>query len=83
MRNRHVMLYDMTMTSVNLQSMCILPRITILVASMASEFKFDLRFEISNLNYLVSLCMLPLTALLEASEAMAASKQPQRSHLTS
>ena len=45
------MLYDMTMTSVNLQSMCILHRITILVASMASEFKFDLRFEISNLNY--------------------------------
>ena len=28
-----------------------MPTITILVASMASEFKFDLRFEISNLNY--------------------------------
>ena len=32
---------------------------------------------------LVSMCMLPLTAILVAFEAMAASKQPQRSHLTS
>ena len=32
---------------------------------------------------LVSLCMLPLTAILVASEAMAASKRPPRSHLTS
>ena len=29
------------------------------------------------------MCILPLTAILVASEAMAASKQPQRSHLTS
>ena len=29
------------------------------------------------------MCLLPLKALLVASEAMAASKQPQRSHLTS
>ena len=49
------------MTSITLESMCILPIIAILVASeatvaskmasMASEFKFDLRFGISNLNY--------------------------------
>ena len=32
---------------------------------------------------LVSMCMLPLTAILVASEAMAASKRPPRSHLTS
>ena len=32
---------------------------------------------------LVSMCMLPPTAILVASEAMMASKQPPRSHLTS
>ena len=55
MRNRHVMLYDYNFFYLGI---CILPRITILVASkrpqmasMASEFKFDLKFEISNLNY--------------------------------
>ena len=32
---------------------------------------------------LVSMCMLPLTAILVAFEAMAASKRPWRSHLTS
>ena len=32
---------------------------------------------------LVSMCMLPLTAILVAFEAMAASKRPRRSHLTS
>ena len=39
------------MTSITFESLSILPRINILMASMASEFKFDLRFEISNLNY--------------------------------
>ena len=32
---------------------------------------------------LESMCMLPLTVILVASEAMAASKRPPRSHLTS
>ena len=32
---------------------------------------------------LISMCMLPLTADLVSSEAMAASKRPPRSHLTS
>ena len=32
---------------------------------------------------LASMCILPLTAILVASEAMAASKRPRRSHLTS
>ena len=43
---------------------------------MASEVKFDHIFEIGNLNYLalVSICMLLLTAILVAFEAVAASK---------
>ena len=50
---------------------------------MTSEVKFDLNFEISNLNYLVSMCILPLTAISVAFEVMEASKQPLRLHLTS
>ena len=50
---------------------------------MASEVKFYLRLEISNLNYPVSMCMLPPMAIYMASEAMMVSKQPQRSHLAS
>ena len=46
------------------------------MTSMASNFKFDLRIEINNLNYptLVSICMLPLTGILVAFEAMVAFK---------
>ena len=43
---------------------------------------FDLRSKISNLDYPAIMCILPLTSLV-ASEAMAASKKPQRSDLTS
>ena len=48
---------------------------------MTSEVKFDLIFEIRNLDYLEFMCMLPLTAILWTSEAMAASKQPRRSQM--
>ena len=51
----------------------------------ASEVRSDLRFEISDLNYLhihVHIAYMVWT-LLTASEATTASKQPQRSHLTS
>ena len=51
------------------------------MAAMTSEVKLDLRFELGNLYYLGIMCMLPLTAIL--SEAMAASKQPRRSQMTS
>ena len=44
-----------------------------LMASMASEFKFDLRFEISKLDYPISICILPFNSHPGASEAMAAS----------
>ena len=47
------------------------------------EVKFDFRFQISNLDSLVPMCMLPLTAILVASVAMAASKCLQRSHMAS
>ena len=49
---------------------------------MASEIKFDLRFEMTSIT-LVTMCMLLLTALLVTSEVKAASKQPQRSNLAS
>ena len=42
----------MQATSITLASMCLLPRIAIMVASeaiAASKFKFDLRFDASNL----------------------------------
>ena len=44
----------------------------------ASEFKFDLRFEIRNLNYPII-----IVHVASNSEVMAASKQPRRSHLAS
>ena len=50
---------------------------------MAWEVTYDLRTEISDLNYPGIHAMLPLTAILVASKAMAASKRPRRSHLTS
>ena len=52
-------------------------------SSMASEFKFDLTFEISNLNYPGIIVHVTSNSHFVASEAMEASKQPQRSHLTS
>ena len=61
---------------------------TILAASevtTALEVKSDLRFEISNPNYLpiyVHIAYM-VWALLAASEATTASKQPQKSNLTS
>ena len=45
---------------------------------MASEVTSDLGMELSDLNTLVSMCILPLTAFSVASEAMAAFKWPQR-----
>ena len=51
---------------------------------MASKVKFNLRFEISNLNYpSISAHVFLLTAVLVASEAVAASNRPQRSQMTS
>ena len=47
---------------------------------VVSEANFDLKFEISNLNYLG---LYVYIAILVASEAMATSKWPWRSHLTS
>ena len=51
----------------------------------ASEVKSDLRFEISDPNYLlIHVCIVNMAwALLAASEATTASKQHQRSYLTS
>ena len=46
------------------------------MASMASEVKFDFIFEIGNHNYPgIHVHIMPITATLVASEAMAASKQ--------
>ena len=50
---------------------------------MASKAQFDLRFETSNLDYSGIHVHIALTVILIASEAIAASKQSQRSHLTS
>ena len=51
----------------------------LLILTLAS----DLRFDFINLDYPGILCILPLTAILVASEAIAASKQHPRSDLTS
>ena len=53
-----------------------------MAASKQPRRWFDLRFEIRNLYYMLYMCMLPLTAILVASEAMGASKWPPRSLLT-
>ena len=63
-------------SSITLASMCIIHLTVILVASeamvasrldsMTSEFQFDLRFEVSNLDY-PGMCILHLTAILVAS----------------
>ena len=56
-RNRHVMLYDLYYLEIyvhiayNSHFGGLLGHGGLKMASMASEFKFDLRFEISNLNY--------------------------------
>ena len=76
-----------SLTSITFESMCILPRISNLVASKWPQWPQNLNLT-SNLKLatsitLVSLCMLPPTAILVASEAMVASKQPRRSHLAS
>ena len=54
-------------------------------ATTASEVKFDLRFEISDPNYLLIHAHIAymVWALLAASEATTASNQPRRSNLTS
>ena len=49
----------------------------------ASEVRSDLRFEISDLNYLHNHVYIVYIAPLGGSEASAASNQPQRSNLTS
>ena len=51
----------------------------------ASEVRYDLRFEISDLDYLHILVHIAymIWSLLTASEATTASKHPQRSYLTS
>ena len=49
----------------------------------APEVQFDLTFETSNLDYPCIMRLLPLTLILVASEAMAASKRPRRSLLAS
>ena len=79
-----------SMTSITLESMCILPRIAILVTSeamVASKWPHNLNFALNLKSAtsitLISLCILPQTAILVASEAMAASKQPRRSYLAS
>ena len=52
-------------------------------ASIASEVKFDLRFETSNLIYPGTMCMLLQTVILVASVAVGASDRPRRPHVTS
>ena len=51
------------------------------MATMASEVKFDFIFEIGNHNYPgIHVHIMPITATLVASEAMAASKQHWKSY---
>ena len=85
MRNRHVMLYDYDFYYLGIYVR--MARITILVASKQpqwpqnSNLTSDLKSATSIT--LVLMSMLPLKAILVASEAIAASKQPLRSILTS
>ena len=66
-------------------------RCSLRMASVASDAKFDFIFEISNLNYPGIYVHVasnyhfggPITGILVASEAMAASKRPQRSQMAS
>ena len=53
------------------------------VASMASKFKLTSVLKWGTSIIFISTSLLTLTAMLVASEVMAASKQPRRSHLTS
>ena len=61
--------------------MCIFPP-TASEAMVASKQPQKSDLKSATLNTLVSKCILPLTAILVASEAMATSKRPWRSHLT-
>jgi len=67
MRNRHVLLYDL-----DYLSKYITPN------GLGGNMTLDLKS--ATLITLVSMCIFPVTAILEASKAMVASRQPRRSY---